>query len=67
MDTEKSGQRKRADNVKAACVLLDALRAKMMDRQPFPAATKKAGILFTLNLIFRCYLRVSFAYVLGCW
>lgn len=45
------------EKIKAVCVLLDALRAKMMDRGQFPN-TRKAGILFTLNLIFRCYLRV---------
>jgi len=43
--------------VKAVCVPLDVLRSKMMDRNGFPR-TRKAGILFTLNLIFRCYLHV---------
>lgn len=47
-----------ASRVKAICVPLDALRAKMMDRQSFPT-TKKAGIVFIVNLIFRCYLHLN--------
>lgn len=51
------GQHK-ATKVKQACVALDALRNKMQDRYPFPA-TRKAGIVFVMNMTFRCYFRVS--------
>ena len=44
--------------VKQVCVPLDALRGKMFDRAPMPQS-RKAGILFCSNLIFKCYLHLN--------
>lgn len=45
---------------KQCCIALDALRNKLQDRHAYPQ-TKKMGILFTMNLTFRCYFHVR------CW
>eukprot|EP00158_Paraphelidium_tribonemae_P009214 Partr_v1_DN28805_c2_g1_i1_m33002 putative PCI domain containing 2 len=58
MDRWLASQRKTPDRVKAACNALDALRGKMIDRLPFPNS-RKAGIVFVANLIFKCYLKLN--------
>lgn len=56
--TSQGAALNKTQKIKSACVALDALRAKMQDRLPLPNS-RKAGTLFLLNYVFKCYLSLQ--------